>query len=455
MNTIEALHITIGEPALDLGVLLRYKEQGATRSIRFVSASSWTQQQNPPVVSAAYLVDPSEYVRFWSDPGQPAFHGYLDHKQQWMLPAFFQNLLPEGVYRTHLAQLRGCAPDDHFELLAACGKDLPGAVRAAPVELSAAQWAQMVGPHIQAHMDVQEQPLEEGISLSGVQPKYGVTEHHGRYVARVRNEDSHIIAKLPVADKAYLPEVEHLGLSLAQQAGVYTCRASVEPLSALDIPEQVLDTTSHFLAVERFDRSVFGRVHCEDFCQVFGKMPTEKYSKAITYSHVGRLLWKLTNDESQVHELLRRLLVNELLGNPDMHLKNMGLWYEHPSTPRLSPAYDVVPYAVYHPVRGHALRIVPSQEKHQTLGPSIVRAFCNYVGIAEKPAQRALKDTTARVHELWPDMLASTELHESLKAKLVAHIESHPFMHSYRRRHASGMSSACLVSDTLPGYTKD
>src|SRR3546814_5994163 len=63
--------------------------------------------------------------------------------------------------------------------------------------------------------------------------------------------------------------------------------------------------------------------------------------------------------EPAVHELLRRMVVNEMLGNPDMHLKNLGLVYPDGKTPRLAPAYDIVGYAAYHACQGHALHIVP------------------------------------------------------------------------------------------------
>ena len=48
-------------------------------------------------------------------------------------PVYFQNLLPEGHNRERLARERGCSPDDEFELLAAAGHDLMGALEVEPV----------------------------------------------------------------------------------------------------------------------------------------------------------------------------------------------------------------------------------------------------------------------------------------------------------------------------------
>ena len=75
------------------------------------------------------LAPAAAQAALWADVQNPLFNA-----QGGRLPAFFQNLLPEGVLRSHIAQLRGCREDDHFELLAACGGDLPGAVRALPIE---------------------------------------------------------------------------------------------------------------------------------------------------------------------------------------------------------------------------------------------------------------------------------------------------------------------------------
>lgn len=48
-------------------------------------------------------------------------------------PSYFENLLPEGHNRTRLAGQRGCSEDDEFELLAAAGHDLMGALEVEPM----------------------------------------------------------------------------------------------------------------------------------------------------------------------------------------------------------------------------------------------------------------------------------------------------------------------------------
>lgn len=150
------------------------------------------------------------------------------------MPAFFQNLLPAGALRNRLAELRNCDPLNHFELLAATGRDLPGNVYAEPTELDRPALQRLVTQDNDAlEISVTAAPMEQGVSVSGVQPKLAVTHSGGRYVALTRMQDAHIIAKLPVVAYPLLPELEALSLALAAAAGVGTVTAWLEPLEKI------------------------------------------------------------------------------------------------------------------------------------------------------------------------------------------------------------------------------
>src|SRR5690554_5216177 len=127
---VKALEIRIG--AVRAGVLFQYAPEGAPTVNRYVADQRFMERADAPTLSLSYLAaTPEDQALLWRDYRAPRFNGQLSKDQRsWLLPAFFQNLLPEGVFRDHIAQLRHCARDDHFELLAACGKDLPGNVSA-------------------------------------------------------------------------------------------------------------------------------------------------------------------------------------------------------------------------------------------------------------------------------------------------------------------------------------
>jgi serine/threonine-protein kinase HipA len=456
---IKALAISIGD--LRAGVLFQYQESGredAQVVTRFVADEAFIRAGQPTVSVSYFASTPEEQSALWRDVGSPSFNGRYSNKNGWLLPAFFQNLLPEGVFRDHIAALRKCEPTDQFEMLAACGKDLPGNVYAFPIDLSQDDMAQYVTQnHDALEMSVVAEPMDDGVSLSGVQPKLAVIKTGGRYVGRTRYQDSHIIAKLPVVGQPMLPELECLSLQLAACAGVHVCDAYLEPLEKIAVQHGYdlgdANGKTNFLAVLRYDREPGKRIHCEDFAQILGEMPEDKYggllakSSPQTYLGIAAVLNSFDSlGETAVHELLRRLVVNEMLGNPDMHLKNVGLFYPDGRTPELPPAYDIVAYAAFNKNFGHGLKILPPNllprihnpdgdaRVKQRLSPAVLRAFCAALEIPEKPAAKAISDCVLKACETWPDMIADAGITDLQKEKLLDHFRSHPFVESIARR---------------------
>jgi serine/threonine-protein kinase HipA len=151
--------------------------------------------------------------------------------------------------------------------------------------------------------------------------------------------------------------------------------------------------------------------------------------------------------EAAVHELLRRLVVNELLGNPDMHLKNIGLIYPDGVAPALSPAYDVVAYAAFGKTSGHALQLLPhallprserpapgAPRARQALSPALLRAFCEALGIPERPAASALREAVRRAVAQWPALIEAAGITPLQKQRLLAHFHGHAMVQSLARR---------------------
>lgn len=450
---VQALDIALG--SRHIGVLFRYAMPGAPVITRFVADEAFAREAPQPLLSAAFLAPSADSQRqLWLDIQSPRFNGRYSAQAGWLLPPWFQNLLPEGVFRDHVAARRGCDPNDHFEMLAACGLDLPGHVSARPAHLDREGLAHLVTQDNDAlEMSVTAEPMEEGVSVSGIQPKLAVLRQGNRYVGRTKAHDTHIIAKLPVLGRPRLPELEHLSLQLARAAGVDVCETSLVPLKQLVAEHgyelEDADGTANFLAVVRFDRIPGGRIHCEDFAQVLSVMPEDKYSG--TYLAVAAAMMALPSlGEPAVHALLRRLAVNELLGNPDMHLKNIGLIYRDgttPALPALSPAYDIVGYSAFSKVSGHALRILPAEfdaelqsaaarragpatvaDSKPRLGPYVLRIFCERLGIPEKPATAAVRHCVAAAAKTWPALVGASMLSEPQKARLLAHFHAHPWM---------------------------
>lgn len=433
---LRALDIHIG--ARPAGLLFQYGE-GANAITRFVPRDDFWQDTQAPVLSWATVTAPEERAAFWRGSARvPFFNGPGTG-----LPAFFQNLLPEGALRRHLAQLRGCAVDDHFELLATCGTDLPGAVYAHPASLDRGQVAGIVTQHHDAlEMSVVADPMREGTSLSGVQPKLSLVQAGSRYVARTKDTaGTHIIAKLPSAEFPLLPEVEALSLQLAQAVGVDVARARLVSLDEIDIDIPfVLGPSRHFLAVERFDRHAGqAHVHAEDFAQVLGIPPEMKYGHPLaSYGFMARVMRdSMGLDENAIVEFIRRLAVNELLGNYDAHVKNFGVVYADGRTPALSPAYDIVAYAAYLSGRGHALLFSRGGTRAARLTPAVVREFCNEAHFPETKATAVVREVVKCACDQWPALIESSGLLPQQKQRLREHFEGVPLVASLRRRTAA------------------
>jgi serine/threonine-protein kinase HipA len=394
----------------------------------------WRNPRAPLLSWATVTSSPEQREAFWRRYSvTPFFNG-----QGTLLPAFFQNMLPEGALRRHLAQERGCDPDDHFEILAACGTDLPGAVYAYPAYLDNHQTAEIVTQHQDAlEVSVVAQPLADATSLSGLQAKLSLVAQGGRYVARTRDARGvHIIAKLPTVERPMLPEVEELSLRLAAAAGVQTCRARLASLEEIDVEIPfVLGHARTFLAVERFDRlDGQDHVHCEDFAQILGVQPELKYTAPeATYGVLARVLDQM-GLRGQQDELVRRLAVNEMLGNYDAHLKNFGVIYRDGRTPSLSPAYDVVAYAAYMQGHGHALRFSLDAPARARLTPVSIRAFCNEAGMLETRTGKIIRDTVKQAVATWPALIEASAMLPEQKSHLLEHFLRCPIVESYARR---------------------
>lgn len=428
-----------------VGILFRYAPEGAAPVMRFVADETYAALSpgTADVLSQAFVAERPEQQRaLLLNVLDARFNGSTGRAGDAQLPAFFQNLLPEGVFRDHVAQEASCDPRDHFRMLAACGLDLPGAVSARWEDVDRAMLQHLVTQDQDAlEMSVGAGHFQDAISLSGVQPKLSVLRNpEGRYVGRTRlaeaglgRRDTHIIAKLPAVGYPRMPEVEHLSLTLAHAAGVDTCRHALVPMNQLLEPHRYdlgEETQQHFLAVDRFDRTPAGRVMCEDFAQVLSVPPEQKYSRS--YAEIAAVLLNLPAcGEPAVHELLRRLTVNELIGNADAHLKNLGLIYRDGRTAELSPAYDVVALCLYGAQSGHALRLLPpeiatdAEARESLLSPRTVRDFCRALNINPGPASAVVRQTVLTAAKVWPALIRAAGITPRQQALLLQRVGAH------------------------------
>src|SRR5690606_8422972 len=264
-------------------------------------------------------------------------------------PNYFQNLLPEGHNRERLAQERGCSTEDEFELLAAAGHDLMGALEVEPIPAREGIPDTVRLWHTAMGLDVLEPgfvewPVEDAASIPGVVTKFSAVQEGRRYTVRRQGAAGSHILKLPSTRHPDLVANEYAGFQLARAVGLNCAQAELISRESADLPTHL--PFEQILAVKRFDRLPDGRrVHMEEFVQVLDYPPQQKYGKGIfdDYSAILRVLDRLSADPARdVQEFVDRFVVFILMGNTDAHLKNWALIYPDGVEPVLAPVYDPV-----------------------------------------------------------------------------------------------------------------
>lgn len=375
----EGLLVSLGN--VPVGTILRL----AGGRCAFAFAESFVDMPSRPILSLSMLTPSGQLAQELQ-----AYTGRL--------PPFFSNLLPEGALRECLADLAGVRPTQEFALLATLGADLPGAVTALP-----AGQPSMQGTDIPQTARVA--PANGGrvlrFSLAGVQLKFSALQRAGGAMSvPATGVGGDWILKLPSPSFHALPENEFVVMTLARRVGIPVPElrlVAVEDVSGL--PDGMAEGSETALAVRRFDRSAEGgRIHMEDFAQVFGRFPDGKYD-GHTYANIASVL-VATAGQSAAMDFARRLVFSVITGNGDMHLKNWSVLYGDPLRPTLSPAYDLLSTRPYLPKDRLALRFGDSNLL-RGITPDRVRRFADDARLPVAPLLRLTREVAERTRDAW------------------------------------------------------
>jgi len=341
---------------------------------------------------------------------------------QRVVPPYFSNLLPEGGLRRYLAERAGVSQQREFFLLWVLGQDLPGALSIHP------SGGRMHAADVDDDLPENAKPNALRFSLAGVQLKFSAFANAGKgggLTIPAEGAGGSWIVKLPSQQFSGVPENEFSMMTIAGMLGMDVPEIALVELDAITgIPEGIGDLNGPALAVKRFDRTEDGPVHTEDFAQVFGVFPDDKYKRA-SYANIARVLGTEAGTASAA-EFIRRLVFSTLIGNGDMHLKNWSLIYPDRRTPALSPAYDMLSTIPYIPGEDTAALNYSRTKKMAQLDTDELRHLAAKALLPEKLVIDTASETVERFRQVWEREKAHLPLAPTVVKAVDAHVSTVP-----------------------------
>ena len=406
IEKVEGLNIQLH--GIDVAVVAHYA--GGKNILTFNPNFTAMSDHQRPVFTLRQLLDPN----------------YLSKPQirTDKIPPVLSNLLPEGALREVAAQALRCHTNNEFSILAYLGSNLPGAVIAHPIKAGdMPAWA------LEQRLSTEPQQIDvkhadTKFSLAGVQMKFSSSHLDGRYhIDQEISEDMWII-KTPSTIHKGVPVNEYTCMKLAEAAGANIPEVRLIELSELaGLPSIKLPDEQYAYGIKRFDRSDKGRIHTEDFAQVFGLYPSDKYQR-VNYEQLGRVLYQSSSERlKDIQQMARRLLINVLLGNGDAHLKNWTLIYHDQISPRLAPLYDVVFTAPYIEHDSLALNMVGTKQWSE-ITMKHFEVWAEKAGAPWVAIKPHLNDVMNLARKNWLELLQALPMDAEQKLALKQHWQS-------------------------------
>jgi serine/threonine-protein kinase HipA len=328
------------------------------------------------------------------------------------VPPFFAGLLPEGARLTALTRRLKTSADDMLSLLLAVGADTVGDVRvvpegAPPPEVPALarveSWDDVDFAALLATSVGLEPSAGDPAAIPGVQDKLSAEV----ISLPVGEGGGHWILKLSPPAYPRLVENEAFFLSMARGCGL--------PVPHTEVVADRHGVTG--LLVERFDRALWNgavvRLAQEDACQLLGRYPADKYRGS--YLDAARaLLAASTVPAVDALELVRLYAFSYLIGNGDLHAKNVSVGERLSGDVRVTPMYDLLSTIAYIPDDPMALGIEGGDRR---LRRRHLLDFAERIKVRPRAVERAL-DTICEEASRWIGRVADIGLDEKSTERL-------------------------------------
>jgi serine/threonine-protein kinase HipA len=314
------------------------------------------------------------------------------------------NLLPE-TRLSEIGQQLKVSPQDILGLLTRVGRDTAGAFSIGEPRREGNNF-RVVDDEAALERIIEELPErpflvgEQGVSMSlaGVQDKLPVyIDPDGRVGIPLDGTPSTHILK---------PDIKRLAGSVTNEA---FCMILAR-LCGLDAAEVTIGRAGKrdYLLVRRYDRVADGqgiirRIHQEDFCQLLGLFPAEKYEQTgpgwrngASLPQMFEALARLVSPAERLR-LLEAVIFNILICNSDSHAKNYSVLVGASGTARLAPLYDLMCAALYRQVDQSLPQTLAGKRNADELHGTDWRQFATDVGLSPAAVTRRVEELAALV----------------------------------------------------------
>ncbi len=173
---------------------------------------------------------------------------------------------------------------------------------------------------------------ENGYTIPGVQKKISLhlSKEAENRLTLVGYPTGYIL-KPQTADYEMLPENECMVMHMANAVGIKTV-----PFALIKLKDSELAYITR-----RIDRNLLVKYPMEDFCQLDNRLTEDKYKGS--YERCAKIIEKYScYKKADTTELFIRVVFAYLVGNSDMHLKNLSLISFDNLSYKLSDAYDML-----------------------------------------------------------------------------------------------------------------
>lgn len=359
------------------------------------------------------------------------------------LPAFFTNLMSEGWVKRYQAQLARLDVDDKFGLLLAHGAELIGPIKVLPNQLTDEELdhkperpqKNLKGFTIDFARDQFNDVAIRSLgraSISGVQPKMFLTHKAGakKTLTASLGMGPYIVKPSP-KDLPDLAVNEFIIMRLCQLVGFNVADHALVPFSCGELT----------YVTGRFDLDINGRNigFIEDLASVMDVAPGNKSSETLSYEQALKVAHANCGYHAQVfRDGFLQVLMAYLVGNNDLHLKNMSLVRSLGSDTAtgFSKIYDMVSVAPYKEYDGSELSIwlmesevkdAKSTSSYNNYGYYTEHdfvAFAAQLGLDQKAAKKLIHALVKKVSQNLDKAFASVSGFDNLKLVMLKRIQA-------------------------------